>query len=265
MSVLDHQAAVEPHFRNRLLAQVARSDYERLRPHLKTATLHEHAVLCAPRQAIDSVYFIESGVASLVVTMQNGKIAEVGTIGNEGVVGLPVVFGEDAATFGVYMLVPGIALRIPAHVLRQQLALSPTLRGVLLRYANTFFNQVAQSAACASMHSLEMRCCRWLSSTRDRMPSDRFDLTQEFLATMLGVRRSSVSGVMSSLQKKRFVRYSRGRVTILDREAIRAAACECYHTTKVEFDRICSALTHATGRSAAVSARQRSAPRARPI
>lgn len=244
MSVLDHPAAMEPHSRNRLLAQFAQSDYERLRPHLKTVALHEQAVLCAPQQAIDLVYFIESGVASLVVTMQNGKTAEVGTIGNEGVVGLPVVFGEGAATIGVYMLVPGIALRISAHVLKQQLALSPTLRGVLLRYANAFFNQVAQLAACASMHSLEMRCCRWLSSTRDRMRSDHFDLTQEFLAMMLGVRRSSVSGVMSGLQKKRFVRYSRGRVTILDREAIRAASCECYHATKVEFDRLLGADEH---------------------
>jgi CRP-like cAMP-binding protein len=241
MSVLDHPAAMEPDSRNRLLAQFAQSDYERLRPHFKTVALHEQSVLCAPRQTIDSVYFIESGVASLVVTMENGKAAEVGTIGNEGIVGLPVVFGESTTATGVTMQVPGSALRMPAHVLRQQLALSPTLRGVLLRYANAFFNQVAQSAACASMHSLEMRCCRWLSSTRDRMPSDRFDLTQEFLAMMLGVRRSSVSGVMSGLQRKRFVRYSRGRVTVLDREAIRAAACECYHTTKVEFDRLLDA------------------------
>jgi CRP-like cAMP-binding protein len=243
--MLDHPAEAEFGYRNRLLARFTQADYEQLRPELKLIALRERAVLCEPQKPIDSAYFIESGVASLVVTMRNGKTAEVGTIGNEGFVGLPIVFGEDVATVGVYMLVPGAALRLPAQSLRRQIKHSPSLQAVLLRYANAFLTQVAQFAACASMHSLEMRCCRWLLGARDRMPSDQFLLTQEFLAMMLGVRRSSVSAVMGALQKKRLIRYSRGQITILDRAALEKAACECYQVTKAEFDRVLRADTSA--------------------
>jgi CRP-like cAMP-binding protein len=237
MSVFGYPAKVEARSRNRLLAQIAQADYEMLRPHLKPVPLPEQFVLYTPRRTIEFVYFLESGIASLVVTMQNGKTAEVGTIGNEGFVGLPFVFGDDAPQIGVFMQVPGAGLRMPAAVLRQQFDHSATLRGVLLHYAGAFFNQVAQSAACAYLHPLEQRCCRWLLATSDRMPSDQFALTQEFLAMMLGVRRSSVSAVMGELQRRGVVRYSRGRVSILDRKALQAGACECYRLTKAEFDR----------------------------
>ena len=108
----------------------------------------------------------------------------------------------------------------------------------MLRYAHAFFNQVAQSAACAHFHSLEQRCCRWLLMTRDRMPSDHFLLTQEFLAMMLGVRRAGVTVAASALQRAGLIRYDRGRVTILDREGLEERACECYVVSKEEFDRL---------------------------
>lgn len=223
---------------NRLLAQFSDADYELLKPHLKPVLLDDRAVLYAPHQPIDFVYFIESGVASLVNTMKNGDAAEVGTIGNEGIVGLPVVFGDTTAPNGVYIQVPGAGLKMPAHIFGEQLNLSTSLRTAFLHYAAAFFNQVAQSAACIAFHPIETRCCRWLMMTRDRMPSDEFMLTQEFLAMMLGVRRTSVSAAMRSLQRKGFVRYSRGHVTILDRKRLQAAACECYQATKDEFDRL---------------------------
>jgi CRP-like cAMP-binding protein len=221
---------------NRLLAQIPVEDYERLRPHLKPVPLDYRAVLYKPQKAIEFVHFIESGVGSLVHVMKNGSAAEVGTIGNEGIVGLPVVFGARAALSGVYMQVPGAGLRMSARIFNEQMNLSEPLRKSILRYANAFFNKVAQSAACAYFHPLEMRCCRWLMMTRDRMPSDEFLLTQEFLAMMLGVRRPSVSTTMASLQRKGLLRYNRGNVTVLDRKGLQAAACECYKATKAEFD-----------------------------
>lgn len=223
---------------NRLLAQLSDSDYELLRPHLKPLVLDYRAVLYAPNQLIEFVYFIESGVGSLVNTMANGDAAEVGTIGNEGIVGLPIVFGDTTAPTGVYIQVPGAGFRIPAHLFGEQLNRSRSLRTAFLHYAAAFFNQVAQSAACIAFHPIEKRCCRWLMMTRDRMPTDEFMLTQEFLAMMLGVQRSSVNGAMRSLQKEHLVRYSRGNVRILDRKRLQASACECYQVTKDEFDRL---------------------------
>lgn len=223
---------------NRLLAHFCRADYELLRPHLKLVLLDYKAVLYAPNQPIEYVYFIESGVASLVNTMENGDAAEVGTIGNEGVVGLPVLFGDGTAPASVYMQVPGAGLRMSAAAFAEKVNQSVSLRTAFLHYAAAFFNQVAQSAACVTFHPLAQRCCRWLMMTRDRMPSDEFMLTQEFLAMMLGVRRSSVNATMRSLQQSGLLSYHRGHVTILDGKRLQAAACECYEVTKKEFDRL---------------------------
>ena len=175
--------------------------------------------------------------ASLVSIMANGSAVEVGTIGSEGMVGLPVVLGDQYAPSTVYVQVPGTALQIDARKFREALEESPTLKFVLLRYVHAFFNQVSQSAACAHLHSLEQRCCRWLLMTRDRMPSDQFLLTQEFLGMMLGVQRPSVSLAMNALQKAGIVDYRRGHVTILDRKGLQACTCECYEISKCEFDR----------------------------
>ena len=138
----------------------------------------------------------------------------------------------------VYVQVPGRALKMDAGVFSTQLARSPTLKAVTLRYVHAFFNQVAQSAACAHHHKIEQRCCRWLLMTRDRMPSDEFLLTQEFLGMMLGVQRPSVSLVMNALQEAGAVNYSRGRVKIVNRQALLDQACECYEVSKHEFDRL---------------------------
>ena len=159
------------------------------------------------------MYFPVDGVASLVITTADGDSAEVGTIGSEGIVGLPVCLGDREAPSSVYVQVPGTALHMDARIFRGELDRSPTLNLVMLRYAHAFFNQVAQSAACAHLHRVEQRCCRWLLMTRDRMPSGDFLLTQEFLGMMLGVRRTTVTEVMGKLQKAGLVRYRRGHVT----------------------------------------------------
>ncbi|HXN69774.1 MAG TPA: Crp/Fnr family transcriptional regulator [Bradyrhizobium sp.] len=223
---------------NRLLSLLSDDDYERLRPHFSPVALEYRKSLYEASRPIKRVYFPVDGVASLVVTTVDGASAEVGTIGNEGMVGLPICLGDRDAPSAVYVQVPGTALEMDARVFRDQLERSPTLNLVMLRYVHAFFNQVAQSTACAHLHKVEQRCCRWLLMTRDRMPSDEFLLTHEFLGMMLGVRRTTVTDVMGSLQKAGLIRYRRGHVTILDLEALRHHACECYDTSRREFDRL---------------------------
>ncbi len=162
---------------NRLLGLLPPRDYERLRPHLHRISLEYRQSLYRAHKPIRFVYFIETGVGSLVNTMANGQASEVGTIGNEGLVGLPLVLGDDRAPTSVYIQVPGTGLRMKATLFKKELARSASMRTVILHYAHAFFNQVAQSAACNQFHSIEQRCCRWLLMTHDRMQSDEFLLT----------------------------------------------------------------------------------------
>ena len=223
---------------NRLLSLLSDTDYARLRPHLSQVVLDYKKSLYEASRPIRHVFFPIEGVASLVITTADGASAEVGTIGSEGMVGLPVCLGDTDAPSSVYVQVPGTALGIDAHIFRGELDRSPTLNLIMLRYAHAFFNQVAQSAACSHLHKVEQRCCRWLLMTRDRMPKDDYLLTHEFLGMMLGVRRTTVTEVMGNLQKAGLIRYRRGHVNILDREALRRRACECYDISRLEFDRL---------------------------
>ncbi len=234
---LREQAEREPRT-NRLLSLLSDDDYERLRPHLSHVAFDYRKSLYEASRPIEQVYFPVDGVASLVITTADGASAEVGTIGSEGIVGLPVCLGVRNAPSSVYVQVPGTALGMDAGIFRTQLERSPTLNLIMLHYAHAFFNQVAQSAACAHLHKVEQRCCRWLLMTRDRMPSGDFLLTHEFLGMMLGVRRTTVTDVMGALQKAGLIRYRRGHVTILDQQALRERACECYEISKQEFDRL---------------------------
>jgi CRP-like cAMP-binding protein len=235
--VVARRKASEPRG-NRLLGLLPRRDYERLRPHLRRIPLEYRQSLYRANKPIGFVYFIESGVGSLVNTMANGDATEVGTIGNEGMVGLPLVLGDDRAPTSVYIQVPGAGLKMKASLFKTELARSASMRAVMLRYVHAFFNQVAQSAACNHFHSLEQRCCRWLLMTHDRMQSDEFLLTQEFLAMMLGVQRTGVTAAAGALQRAGLIRYKRGNVTIIDRRGLMQRSCECYGVSKKEFDRL---------------------------
>src|SRR6202171_3845056 len=223
---------------NRLLSLLSDDDYERLRPHLSYVVFDYKKSLYEASRPIDHLYSPSDGGASLVLTTAEGTSAEVGTIGNEGLVGLPICLGDRNAPSSVYVQVPGTALAMDARLFRGELEHNPALNLIMLRYTHAFFNQVAQSAACAHLHRVEQRCCRWLLMTRDRMPSDDFLLTHEFLGRMLGVRRTTVTDAMGSLQKAGLIRYRRGHVTILDHEALQQRACECYDISRLEFDRL---------------------------
>jgi len=225
-------------YRNRLLQLLDLADFDRLRSHLKRVPFEYRQPLYEADKEIKFVYFPTEGVASLVNTMANGSATEVGTIGNEGIVGLPVIFGDRYAPTNVYVQVPGSGLQLSADFLRHELEHNTSVRTVMLHYAHAFFNQVAQSAACAHFHSVEQRCCRWLLMTHDRVQSDQFLLTQEFLGMMLGVRRTTVTEIAAKLKQRRLIEYHRGRLTILDRAGLEKRACECYVASKNEFDRL---------------------------
>ena len=213
---------------NRLLSLLPDSDYERLRPHLSRIVFDYRKSLYEASRPIEHVYFPIDGVASLVITTADGASAEVGTIGSEGMVGLPICLGDSDAPSSVYVQVPGSALKIDARVFRGELDRSPTLNLIMLRYAHAFFNQVAQSAACAHLHRVEQRCCRWLLTAQDRMGSDTIALTHEFLALMLGARRASVTDVLRPLQDRGWIQSKRGEITVLDRKGLESGSCECY-------------------------------------
>jgi CRP-like cAMP-binding protein len=234
--VVASRKAADPHV-NRLLGLLRPRDYERLRPHLQRIPLEYRQSLYRAYKPIGFVYFIETGVGSLVNTMANGEAAEVGTIGNEGMVGLPLVLGDDRAPTNVYVQVPGAGLRMKATLFTKELAQSASMRMLMLRYTHAFFNQVAQSAAC-NLHTIQQRCCRWLLMTHDRMQSDEFLLMQEFLAMMLGVQRTGVTAVAGALQRAGLIRYKRGNVTMIDRQGLKGRSCECYGVSKKEFDRL---------------------------
>jgi CRP-like cAMP-binding protein len=225
---------------NRLLGLLTPADYGRLCPHLQSVPLEYRKSLYQANTRIDFVWFIETGVGSLVNTMVNGDASEVGTIGNEGIVGLPLLFGDNRTPTAVYIQVPGAGLKMKATLFARELAESASMRKVMLHYAHAFFNQVAQSAACNQVHSLQQRCCRWLLMTHDRMQSDEFMLTQEFLAMMLGVQRTGVSAAAGALQRAGLILYKRGNVTIIDRGGLEHQSCECYGISKREFDRLLS-------------------------
>jgi CRP-like cAMP-binding protein len=231
-------SAGTPERTNRFLTLLSDEDYQRLRPRLSQVDLGYKDMLCETDRPIEFVYFPIDGVASLVNVMEDGSAAEVGTIGSEGLVGLPLIFGDQNGKSVIYVQVPGSALKLDADTFRTELERNTSLKKAALHYAHAFFNQVSQSAACAHLHPLQQRCCRWLLMTRDRMPSNEFLLTQEFLGMMLGVQRNTVSAAMSKLQKLGAVRDSRGHVVILDRGLLLKHSCECYAKSKNEFDQL---------------------------
>ncbi len=223
---------------NRLLSVLPPDELERLRPHLEPVTLSFRENLYRPNERISHVYFPCSAICSLVLTLEGGATVEVGTVGNEGMLGLHVFLGAGSVPGQSYCQIPGRALRLPAEILGRETADGGPLHDLLQRYAQALMNLISQSAACNRGHSIDERCARWLLMTHDRVGADRFPLTQQFLAQMLGVRRAGVNAAASILQRAGFIRYSRGVITVTDRPGLESAACACYRTVRDEFERL---------------------------
>lgn len=224
---------------NRILDALPRKDYDRLLPALSPVSLELKRVLLEPGKAIDTVYFPVGTIVSLLTTMDDGSAVEVASIGNEGIVGVPVSLGAQAlgARDFYQVQLPGQAVAMAARSFLKATRRDP-LRGMVHRYTQALFSQVTQRLACIGRHSIEERCSRWMLLTHDRIGGDEFFLTQEVLAQMLGVRRASVTVAAGNLQKAGFIRYSLGRVAIVDREGLENASCECYRIIRTEFDRL---------------------------
>jgi CRP-like cAMP-binding protein len=223
---------------NRLLARLPPDDYKRLLPRLEPVPLGPKHVLYEAHSPMHHAYFPSRGVVSALNVMEDGRAIEVATVGNEGMVGLPLLVGARTATNRVVVQVPGEALRLGAEVLREEVSRDSALRRLLVLYHTAFLAQVSQAVACNGLHSVQQRSCRWLLMTQDRAQSNVFRMTHEVLAELLGVRRSSVSEILERLQEEGLIRYSRGKLTILDREGLMAGSCECYGRIKEEFERL---------------------------
>jgi CRP-like cAMP-binding protein len=223
---------------NRLLTALPRAEYNRLRPHLEKVSLPLKDILYEANGPIPHVFFPLNGVVSLVLIMDSGFSLEVGTIGNEGIVGTPVFLGAESSPTRAISQVAGEALRLETKVFKEEMKRAGPLYGLVLRYTQAMINQISQSTVCNHRHSVQKRMCRWLLMSHDRVGTDQFHLTQEFLAQMLGVRRPTVTAVAGILQKAGLISYHRGTLTVLDRKGLEAASCECYAVVAKELDRL---------------------------
>jgi CRP-like cAMP-binding protein len=223
---------------NRLLAALARENLDPLRAHLEPVPLPHKQILSNPNMPIAHVYFPQEGMVSLVQPLENGAMIEVGMIGNEGLVGVPVLLGADTSPLEAMVQIPGSALRMQASVFREEAGRSSALSGLLLRYVQALHVQVSLSAACNGRHTLPERLARWLLTARDRATSDRMPLSHEFLAMMLGVRRAGVTVTVGTLKAASLIHNTHGQVTITDRQGLEAACCECYRTVRNEYQRL---------------------------
>lgn len=224
--------------RNRLLAALPADDLEFLVPHLELVQLELHAQLFASELPIRHVYFPETAVISMVSRLKDGRTVEVGTAGFEGMAGLSVFLAQDTSTLDAFAQIAGAAHRMESSTFVRLAAESAPLHRMLLRYSQAFLTQVAQTAACNGTHLVTERCARWLLMMRDRVDSDEFPITHEFLAFMLGVRRAGVTVTLRDLQNAGLIAYTRGRISILDGIALEATSCECYRVVRAHFDRL---------------------------
>jgi CRP-like cAMP-binding protein len=230
---------------NRLLRSLAPADLAALQPHLRKAELKRGVVLHRPREVIERVYFPLSGMISLLVVMRTGEAIETAVIGREGVAGGSVASGEGESYGQAIVQIAGRALEISSKPFVQACRERAGLRALVNRYQGLILLQSQQSAACHALHSVEARFCRWLLQAQDVVESQVIELTQEFLAHMLGVQRTSVTLSAHKLQDAGLIEYARGRITIRDRAGVEECACECHAVIKAETDRVIPPLVAA--------------------
>ena len=221
---------------NRLLAALPRREYARLLPGLKPVNLVFGDVLYEPGDTIKRVYFPNDSIVSLLAMIPEKSVLEVGMVGNEGMAGLPIFMGVNISQTRALVQGAGSAMMMTSAAVRLESNRLGSLHQLLHRYSHSLLSQVSQSSACNRFHSVITRLARWLLMTSDRLGMKEFRLTQEFMSNMLGVRREEVNKAAGSLQTDKFIRYSRGIITILDRRALEAKACECYAIIKSESD-----------------------------
>ena len=229
--------------KNHLIESLPEPERTRLMEKCDTLTLAAGSMLFQANRPIEAAYFPLTGMVSLVGTTEEGHAIEVGTIGNEGIAGGFIALGSDRSASAGMVQCSGDFLRIMVEDLCAELGRSRALNEIVQRFAHALTNQISQSLVCNQTHPIEERICRWLLMAHDRVGRDELDLTQEFIAQMLGIRRPTVTVVAGLIQKAGLTRYSRGRITILDRQGLQDGACECYDIVRREAERLLSAPT----------------------
>lgn len=217
---------------NQILLALPQKEYQRFSDSLQPVQLSLNQILLEPNQPIKSLYFPTQGIVSLISIMQDGSTTEIGLIGKEGMVGTLQFLGEGMLNSQALVQVEGTALRIDVEVLQAEYQLGQMLQKLLLRYSLKLFNQVSQCAACNNHHSVKQRIARWLLMLDDRSEDITLLVTQQLLARMLGVRRTGVTEVAREIQQQGIIDYHRGKLRILDRQALEKVACECYQALK---------------------------------
>lgn len=223
---------------NRLLAALPTEDYQRLLPNLEAVELPQHKILYHAGEDYEYAYFPNHSIVSSVAIMENGSTTEIGVIGNEGMIGLPIILETSYTNSTAIVQVGDGGYRIAAERLREEINRHGALKRLLMRYVQARIIQLGQTAACNRYHTVEQRFARWLLTVRDNMQKDEFQLTQEFISQMLGVRRTGVSEVATKFQKAGMIHYKRGFIRIVAGRELENRTCECYQLIDREFSRL---------------------------
>jgi CRP-like cAMP-binding protein len=223
---------------NRLLAALPAEVYERLAPHLEDSPLLLGQVIYESGERLDHIYFPTTSIVSLLYMMEDGTSAEIGVVGNDGVVGIALFMGGETTPNRAVVQSEGQSLTLDPGVLMQEFRRGGPLQLLLLRYTQALITQMSQTAVCNRLHSVDQQLCRWLLLSHDRLESNELTMTQELIANMLGVRREGVTVAAGHLQSAGLIYYQRGKITIIDRAGLEARACECYQVVRNEFMRL---------------------------
>jgi CRP-like cAMP-binding protein len=229
---------------NHLIAALPTAEYERLAASLQLVPMPLGEVLYEPGEQLQHAYFPTTAIVSLHYVMDTGASAETAGVGNEGVVGIALFMGGDTTPSSAVVKTAGHAYRLERRLLKQEFDRAGLLQRLLLRYTQALITQMTQTAACNRHHSVEQQLCRWLLSTLDRIPDRELVITQELVASMLGVRREGITEAAGKLQHAGFIRYRRGHIAVLDRPGLEARACECYAVVKKELGRLLYDVQH---------------------
>jgi CRP-like cAMP-binding protein len=224
--------------RNRILSALSIAQFQRVESIADFVRLERRRVLIEVNTPVEHVYFLEDGMVSLVSVLADGTGVEAAVIGSEGMVGLPVFLGSISMSAQAFVQVEGSAYRVRSSALLEEIGREPELRLMLGRYTQALMTMLAQNSACNRRHSILERCARWLLLTADSVNAPTFDITQEFMAMMLGVRRASVTEATAVLQKQGWILHDRGVITVIDRSGLEGACCECYLLVRNEYSRL---------------------------
>ena len=237
MSVVKH---TDDALMNHLIAALPADEFIRIKPNLEPVSLSLGQVIYESGEQLEYIYFPTSAIISLLYIMENGSTAEIGMAGKDGLVGIALYMGGSTTPSRAVVQSAGNAFRMRSQALNDEFSLGGVFQKILLRYTQSLMTQISQTAVCNRLHSVEQQLCRWLLINHDLLQSNKLIMTHDLIANMLGVRREGVSIAAGNLQKKGLIQYVRGTITMLDREALESAACECYQVVKDEYDRLLS-------------------------